>query len=119
VWECQTRAIIAGADRLESLQEGDRADSLVTLSERVRAVTGSLDDGWLVFTACFMVDDLYRSFFYQFRWDRGVPDYIAATAGVVVGELVRRGFVLQYVTPPAAYRYVGSYADLCGYAADT
>jgi len=69
----------------------------VALSQRVRTLAGGLDDGWLVFTACFMVDDLYKSYFYQFRWDRAVHDYIAATAGVVVGELVRRGFVLHYV----------------------
>jgi hypothetical protein len=97
VWDYQTRAIIAGADRLASLAEADRADSLVALSQRVRTLAGGLDDGWLVFTACFMVDDLYKSYFYQFRWDRAVHDYIAATAGVVVGELVQRGFVLHYV----------------------
>jgi hypothetical protein len=97
VWDYKTRAIIAGADRLASLSEADRADSLVALSERVRTLAGGLDDGWLVSTAFFMVDDLYKSYFYQFRWDRAVHDYIAATAGVLVGELARRGFVLHYV----------------------
>ena len=97
VWDYRTRAIVAGADRIEALPEADRADSLAALSERVRMLVGGFDDGWLVFTAFFMVDDLYKSYFYQFRWDRGVHDYIAATAGVVVGELSRRGFVLHYV----------------------
>jgi hypothetical protein len=44
-----------------------------------------------------MIDDLYKSYFCQFRWSPGVHDYIAATAGAVMQELAQRGFVLHYV----------------------
>lgn len=44
-----------------------------------------------------MVEDLYRSFFREFRWTPGVVDYLTATASVVVQELTRRDFVLHYV----------------------
>ena len=97
VWDYKTRAIIAGADRLEALSDADRTRSLTALSERVRALASGLDEGWLVGTACFMIDDLYKSYFCQFRWSPGVHDYIAATAGVFMQELAQRGFVLHYV----------------------
>lgn len=97
VWDYKTRAIIAGADRIEALPKGDRACSLAALRERVGMLARGLDDGWLVLTAFFMIDDLYKSYFYQFRWSDGVRDYIAATAGVFLAELAQRGFVLHYV----------------------
>lgn len=97
VCDYRTRAIVAGADKLEALSDADRRRSLAALSERVRSLTRALDDGWLVFTASFMIDDLYKSYFCEFRWSSGVHDYIAATAGVFIQELTRRGFVLHYV----------------------
>jgi hypothetical protein len=102
VWDAPTRAIVAGADRIEARPETDRVDSLMELSERIRTLAGALDDGWLVFTASFMIDDLYKSYFNQFRWSAGVHNYIEATAGEVVAELARRGFVLHYVVDSTA-----------------
>lgn len=100
VWDYRTGAIIAGADRLESLSDADRPGSLAALSERVSTLARGLDDGWLVVTAFFLVDDLYKSCFsysHPFRWSVGVHDYIAATAGVFIHELAQGGFVLHYV----------------------
>ena len=97
VWNYQTRAITAGADKLEALSPADRNRSLVMLGEQVRAHVRSLDDSWLVATAVFMVEDLYKSYFREFRWSSGVADYIAASAGVFMHEFTRRGFVLNYV----------------------
>jgi hypothetical protein len=57
----------------------------------------NLDDGWLVWTSFFMVDDIYKSFFQDFGWSRGIHAYLQATAGTVIEELQRRGFVLHYV----------------------
>lgn len=67
-WDSKSRAIIAGADRLEALSDEDRAQSVAALSQRVRDLTGGLDDRWLV-----------------------------ATAGLLVKQLLSRGFVLHYV----------------------
>lgn len=97
VWDCKTRAIVAGADKLEALSDVERAHSLAVLSARMRAFTRVLDDNWLVFTAYFMIDDLYKSYFCEFRFTSGIEDYIAATAGVFLQELKQRGFVLHYV----------------------
>lgn len=97
LWDWKSRAIITGADRLESLSDADRARSVTALSERVRVLTADLDDSLLVATACVMVEDLYKSCFNEFRWSPGVPDYLAATAGVLVQELEQRGLVLHYV----------------------
>lgn len=97
VWDYKSRAIIAGADRLEALSATDRARSRTALSERIAALTRGLDDSWLVATAFFMIEDLYKSYFCQFRWSDGVHEYIAATAGVFMHELAQRGFVLHYV----------------------
>ncbi|WP_051578466.1 hypothetical protein [Mycolicibacterium mageritense] len=107
VWDSERRAIIAGADRLEALPDEERALSVAALAKRVRELTGALEDEWLVRVAVFMVDDLYKSLFYGFRWSGGVYDYIASTAGQVVKELVNRGFVLHYVVDS-----VQSQADL-------
>lgn len=97
VWDARTRAIIAGADRLEVLTDADRARALAVLSRRVGALASGIDDDWLVATAFFMVEDLYRSCFRQFHWSGDVADYIGATAGAVMQELSRRGYVLHYV----------------------
>lgn len=97
VWSYQSRAIIAGADRLEALPPPDRARSLEELGDRVRTLVRTLDDSWLVATAVFMVEDLYKSFFREFRWSSGVADYIAGSAGVFMHEFTERGFVLNYV----------------------
>ncbi len=97
LWDYKTRAIIAGADRLEALSDADRELSLTALSERVRVLTSGLDDDWLVASAFFMIEDLYKSYFRQSRWTPGVRDYIAATAGVFMEVLAQRGFVLHYV----------------------
>ncbi|ORV54710.1 hypothetical protein AWC03_17565 [Mycobacterium europaeum] len=97
VWSYQNRAIIAGADRLEAHSPADRARSLEALGDRVRALVATLDDSWLVATAVFMVDDLYKSCFREFRWSPGVADYIAGSAGVFMHAFTERGFVLNYV----------------------
>lgn len=97
VWEYRTRAIVVGGDTLDAMAEPERDQSLEALRERVRMQARALDDGWLVATAYFMVEDLYKSYFCDFRWTPGVVDYIAATAGTVTEELRRRGFVLHYV----------------------
>jgi hypothetical protein len=97
VWNYQTRAIIAGADKLEALAPADRTRSLESLGEQVRTHVRNLDDSWLVATAVFMVEDLYKSYFREFRWSSGVADYIAGTAGVFMHEFTERGFVLNYV----------------------
>ena len=97
VWEYRDRTIVAAGDRLDALPEPERQQSLTELNERVRALVGLCDDGWLINTAFWMVEDLYKSFFRDFGWSPGVHDYIAATAPVVVEELSRRGFTLHYV----------------------
>ena len=97
VWNYQSRAIIAGADKLEALSPADRTRSLALLGEKVRTHIRNLDDSWLVATAVFMVEDLYKSYFREFRWSSGVTDYIAGTAGVFMHEFTERGFVLNYV----------------------
>lgn len=97
VWDHRARAVIAGADAIEALSEADRPRSVAALGERVRGLARGLDDGWLVLTAFFMIDDLYKLYFHEFRWSSGVHDYICATAGVFLQELAKRGFVLHYV----------------------
>ncbi|WP_235732780.1 hypothetical protein [Mycolicibacterium septicum] len=97
VWDVRTNAIIAGADRIDLLDDAERADSLSELSERVGALSRALDDGWLAAAALFMVEDLYKSCSHGFRWSSGVGQYISATAQTFVGELTRRAYVLHYV----------------------
>ena len=74
VWDCKTRAIVAGADKLEALSDVERAHSLAVLSARMRGFTRVLDDNLLVFTAYFMIDDLYESYFSEFRFTSGIED---------------------------------------------
>ncbi len=97
VWEYRTGAIVAGGEKLDALPEPERQRSLAELTERVRAQVAQCDDGWLASVAFWMVEDLYKSFFRAFVWTPGVHDYIAATAPVVVDELSRRGFTVNYV----------------------
>lgn len=97
VWDYRTGAIMAGADKLDALSEVDRQRSLTELPDRVRSRIAAMDDGWLVATSFFMVDDIYKSFYRDFHWSPGVHDYLAATAGVVIEELSRRELVLHYV----------------------
>ena len=97
VWEYRDGAIVAGGEKLDALPEPERQRSLAELTERVRAQVAQCDDGWLASVAFWMVEDLYKSFFRAFVWTPGVHDYIAATAPVVVDELSRRGFTVNYV----------------------
>lgn len=97
LWNAGTRAIVAGGRKLDALSDNDFEASCAELAARVRAMVTNLDDGWLVTTAFFMVDDIYKSFFQDFGWSRGVWAYLRATAGTVIEELQRRGFVLHYV----------------------
>lgn len=97
VWEPTTKAIIAGSRHLEALPEQAQLASLSALSRRVSALAHELDDSWLVASALFMVDDMYKSCFNQFSWSPGVGQYIGATAGTFMEELSRRGYVLHYV----------------------
>jgi hypothetical protein len=88
---------MAGGERLDALPKPERERSLAELSARVQSQAAQCDDGWLASAAFWMVEDLYKSFFRQFAWTPGVHDYIAATAPVVVDELSRRGFTVNYV----------------------
>ena len=97
LWDAGTRAIVAGGDKLDSLSDDDFEASQRALAARVQAMVQNLDDGWLVTTCFFMVDDIYKAFYQDFEWSRGVHAYLQATAGTVVDELERRGFVLHYV----------------------
>ena len=97
VWEYRNGAIVAGGEKLDALPEPERQLSLAELTARVRAQVAQCDDGALATVAFWMVEDLYKSFFRAFTWSPGVHDYIAATAPVVVDELSRRGFTVNYV----------------------
>ena len=97
VWEYRNGAIVAGGEKLDALPEPERQRSLAELTARVRAQVAQWDDGALATVAFWMVEDLYKSFFRAFVWTPGVHDYIAATAPVVVDELSRRGFTVNYV----------------------
>ena len=97
LWEYRTGAIMAGGDRLDTLTGAHRERALAALTGRVRTMVDHLEDGWLVMTAFWMVEDLYKSFFRGFAWTPGVHDYLAATAAPVVQELTRRSLVLHYV----------------------
>lgn len=97
MWDARTKAIVAGADRLETLSGDDRIAATASLRGSVGLLVRELSDEWLLATAIFMIDDLCKSYFNQFRWTDGVGEYIAATAGVVVDELHRRELVLHYI----------------------
>jgi hypothetical protein len=97
VWEYRNGAIVAGGEKLDALPEPERQRSLAELTARVRSQVAQCDDGALATVAFWMVEDLYKSFFREFTWTPGVHDYIAATAPVVVDELSRRGFAVNYV----------------------
>jgi len=97
LWDYRTGAIMAGTGKLDALSDADRQGSLTALIDRVLALIRGMDDGWLVGTSFFMVDDVYKSLFRDFVWSPGAYAYLGATAGVVVQELGRRGMVLHYV----------------------
>ena len=97
VWEYRNEAVVAGGEWLDALAEPERQGSLAELNAWVRAQVAECDDAWLANVAFWMVEDLYKSFFRRFAWTPGVHDYIAATAPVVVDELSRRGFTVNYV----------------------
>jgi hypothetical protein len=80
-WEYRTKAVMSGAQQLENLSADGRRRSLAALGDQVRAHARRLDDGLLVLAAFIMAEDLYKSLFGGFRWDRDVADYIAASAG--------------------------------------
>lgn len=97
VWEYRTGAIMAGAGQLDGLTGTDREHCRAELTERVQMLVSQLDDGSLVATSFFMVDDIFKSYARLQSWTPGIPEYIAATATVVVQELDRRGLALHYV----------------------
>lgn len=97
LWDAGTRAIVASGEKLDELSDADFDASVRELTDRVLTMVRSLDDGWLAATAFFMVDDIYKSYFYGFDWSRGAIAYLKATAPSVVQELERRGFVVHYV----------------------
>jgi len=97
LWEYRNGAIVAGGDRLDAMPEPERQRSLADLNAWVRSQVAKCDDGALATVAFWMVEDIYKSFFRAFTWSPGVHDYIAATAPVVVDELSRRGFTVNYV----------------------
>lgn len=94
-WEYRTKAVVSGAEQLEALSADARLRSLAALGDQVRAHARRLDDGLLVSAGFIMAEDLYKSLFGGFRWDRDVADYIAASAGVFMDEFSQRGFVLH------------------------
>lgn len=97
VWEYRNGAIVAGGRRLDALFGADRRDCVTELHDRVQEMVERIDDGWLVMTAFWMVEDVYKSLFREFEWTPGVHDYLCATGQPVIAELARRGFVLHYV----------------------
>jgi hypothetical protein len=97
LWDARSRSIVVGGDRLDAMSEDDFEASRLDLAARVHTMVQNLDDGWLVWTSFVMVDDIYKSFFQEFGWSRGIHAYLQATAGTVIEELQRRGFVLHYV----------------------
>jgi len=101
-WEYRTKAVVSGAEQLEELSADARLRSLAALGDQVRAHARRLDDGLLVSAGFIMAEDLYKSLFGGFRWDRDVADYIAASAGVFMDEFSRRGFVLHYIIDNSA-----------------
>ena len=94
-WEYRTKAVVSGAEQLEELSADARLRSLAALGDQVRTHARRLDDGLLVSAGFIMAEDLYKSLFGGFRWDRDVADYIAASAGVLMDEFSQRGFVLH------------------------
>jgi hypothetical protein len=101
-WEYRTKAVLSGAEHLQSLSADDRARSLTMLAEQVRGHMRRLDDSYLVAAAWVMAEDLYKSLFGGFWWSDDVADYLAATASVLIQELMQRGFVLHYVVDNTA-----------------
>lgn len=101
-WEYRTNAVVSGADQLEKLSADARPRSLAVLGDRVRAHARRLDDAYLLTVAWIMAEDLYKSLFGGFRWDRDVADYIAGSAGVFMDEFGKRGFVLHYIIDNSA-----------------
>lgn len=97
LWDWRSRAIVTAADALDVLTEDERLRSLTALMDRVSAIARGLEDQVLVTIAFIMVEDLFKSYFHEFRWTPGVYGYIVATAGTVLEELTRRGWVLHYV----------------------
>jgi predicted HTH domain antitoxin len=101
VWEYRSGAIVAGGERLAALAGSERDRSCEELRNRVQTMVSGLDDGGLLTTAFFMVDDIYKSFFGAFVWTPGVHDYLSATGQPVMDEVARRGFALHYVVDAA------------------
>jgi len=97
LWDAPSRAIVAGADKLEPLTDAERERSLAALTQRVRLFASTLDDRDLMMIAFIAVEDVDKSCFNEFFWGQSVADYLGATAGVVVQELERRGVALHYV----------------------
>ncbi|BBX18677.1 hypothetical protein MDUV_35370 [Mycolicibacterium duvalii] len=96
-WDPETAAINAAVERLETLSEAEQSEFLATVSQRLGAAVRQLDDGWLAATALFMVDDLYKSCVHGIRWSITAGRYVSASAGAVLHELTRRGYVLHVV----------------------
>lgn len=97
LWDPRTGAVLAGADRLEALEESDLQRCARALVDRVFDVAGDLDDGSLLAAAMIMAEDLYKTLFGEFRWTAGVAGYLAGTAGTLMLVLARRGLVMHYV----------------------
>jgi hypothetical protein len=65
LWDARSRAIVAGGEKLDAMSDDDFESSRLDLAARVRTMVQNLDDGWLVWTSCVMVDDIYKSFFQE------------------------------------------------------
>ena len=92
LWNVETGAIVAGADKLDVLTDDGRINAAAMLRNQVGLHARDLNDEWLLALATFMVDDLCKSYYNQFRWTEGVHAYVVATADVVLEELSRRDF---------------------------
>lgn len=79
VWEYRNGAIVAGGRKLDALAGHERDACWAELNQRVQSMVSRLDDGWLVMTAFWMVEDIHKSFFREFEWTAGVHDYLTAT----------------------------------------
>ncbi|MEZ0384023.1 hypothetical protein [Mycobacterium sp. pW045] len=97
LWDPRIGAINAAGDRLEALDAEERAASLTVLVDQVTARVRGMEDGALVNTAYFMVEDLFKSIFHGLWWSTGTEEYIRVTTGAVMQELSRRDFVLHYI----------------------
>lgn len=97
VWDHRTFAIVSGGEKLDTLPESERRQSLNALATLVHAQAAALDDEWLSHVGMILVEDLFKTFVFGFNPSPGFFHYVAATGNAVLDELSRRGYTLHYV----------------------